>query len=103
MRLNRFENTKRNIVVGEIDKVFGILLPFIVRTMIIHIIGAEYLGLTGLFYSIVQMLNLTEMGFGTAIVYSMYKPIAENDEKTIHALLAFYSKIYRLVGIVDFI
>ncbi len=99
MRLNRSENTKRNIIVGEIDKISGILLPFFVRTMILHVIGAEYLGLTGLFYSILQMLNLTEMGFGTAIVYSMYQPIAQNDTKMINALLTFYKKVYQRVGI----
>lgn len=99
MRLERSQNTKRNIIVLEIDKISGILLPFAVRTMIIHLIGAEYLGLTGLFYSIIQMLNLAEMGFGAAITYSMYKPIAENDSRLIGALLRFYAKIYRFVGI----
>lgn len=99
MRLDRLGNTRRNIMIGEIDKVTGILLPFIVRTMMIHLLGAQYLGLTSLFYSIMQMLNLMEMGFGTAITYSMYKPIAENDGKTMNALLKYYSKIYRFVGI----
>ncbi|MDO4622196.1 MAG: hypothetical protein Q4B22_04510 [Eubacteriales bacterium] len=99
MRLTRTENTKRNIIVGEIDKISGVILPFIVRTMIIHLIGADYLGLTSLFYSILQMLNLMEMGFGTAIIYSLYKPIAENDDRKINALLQYYKKIYRTVGI----
>ena len=87
MKLERTANTKRNIIVGEIDKIIGILLPFVVRTMIINLMAVEYLGLTSLFYSIVQMLNLVELGFGTAIIYSMYKPIAENDIKKINALL----------------
>ena len=100
MRLDRTGNTKRNIITGEIDRFVGIILPFIVRTMIIHLMGAEYLGLTGLYYSIVQMLNLAELGFGTAIVYSMYKPIAENDARMINALLKFYAKVYRIVGFV---
>ena len=100
MRLKRIENTKRNIVTGEIDRFLGILLPFIVRTMMIHLMGAEYLGLTSLYYSILQMLNMAEMGFGAAIVYSMYKPIAENDTTTINALLKFYRTVYRVVGIV---
>ena len=93
MKLERTANTKRNIFIGEIDKFVGILLPFIVRTMIIHLMAAEYLGLMSLFYSIVQMLNLVELGFGTAIIYSLYKPIAEDDKKKINALLFFYSKI----------
>lgn len=99
VRWNRSENTKRNILTGMADKVSGILLPFAVRTMILHRIGAEYLGLTGLFYSILQALNLAEMGFGTAIVYSMYQPIARGDIKTINALLSFYQKVYCCVGI----
>lgn len=98
-RWNRSENTKRNILTGMADKVSGVLLPFVVRTMILHRIGAEYLGLTGLFYSILQALNLAEMGFGTAIVYSMYQPIARGDTKTINALLSFYEKVYRRVGL----
>lgn len=100
MRLERTLNTKRNIFVGEIDRLIGILLPFIVRTMIIHLMAAEYLGLMSLFYSIVQMLNLVELGFGTAIIYSMYKPIADNDTKKINALLKFYSKVYIVVGLI---
>ena len=99
MKLERSQNTKRNILVGEADKAAGILLPFIVRTMIIHQMGASYLGLTGLFYSIIQMLNLAEMGFGMAITFSMYGPIAKDDTETINALLRFYSRIYRFVGL----
>ncbi len=100
MKLERSRNTKRNIIVGEADKIAGTILPFIVRTLIIHQLGASYLGLTGLFYSIIQMLNLTEMGFGMAITFSMYKPIADNDEKMINALLRFYARVYRIVGLV---
>lgn len=100
MRLNRVKNTKRNIIIGEIDKILGIILPFIVRTMMIHLLGAECLGLNGLFYSIMQMLNLAEMGFGSAIIFSMYKPIAENDTDSINALLYFYAKVYRAVGLI---
>ena len=100
MRLDRVGNTKRNIIFGELDRFLGIILPFIVRTMMIHLLGAKYLGLTGLFYSIVHMLNLAELGFGNAIIYSMYKPIADNDVKAINALLRFYALVYRVVGIV---
>lgn len=100
MRLERSANTKRNIIVGMLDKFTGILLPFIVRTLILHIMGTHYLGLTGLFYSIIQMLNLAELGFGTAIIYSMYKPIAEGDTKAINSLMKYYAKVYRRVGTV---
>ena len=100
MRLERSLNTKRNIIAGEIDKIVGIICPFIVRTLIIKIIGIDYLGLTSHYYSILQMLNLVEMGFGTALVYSMYAPIAQNRDDAINALIQFYKKIYRILGLI---
>lgn len=98
MRLARSENTKRTVIVGEIDRLSGILLPFFVRTLIIRLIGAEYLGLTGLFYSIVQTLSLAELGFGTSIVFSMYRPLADNDTEGVRSLLDYYARIYRRAG-----
>lgn len=100
MRLNKTQNAKRNMVYGIGNKFLNLLLPFVVRTAIINVLGAEYLGIDSLFTSILQVLNLSELGFGTAMVYSMYKPIAEDDTETICALLALYKKIYRIIGLV---
>ena len=100
MQLDIVKNTKRNIIFGFFNKVIVLLLPFLSRTIIIDKIGAEYLGLDGLFGSVLHVLNLSELGFSSAIVYSMYKPIANNETDTICALLALYRKVYRMVGIV---
>lgn len=100
MQLEIVKNAKRNMLFGIINKIVIMLLPFLVRTIIIKELGADYLGLDSLFTSILQVLNLSELGFGTAIVYSMYKPITENDEDTICALLSLYRKIYKVVGVV---
>lgn len=99
MKIDRSGNAKRNLFFGTLNKVVTVVLPFTVRTTIIHILGAEYLGLGSLFSSILQVLSLTELGVGSAIVYSMYKPIANDDSDTLCALLAFYKKIYFLIGI----
>lgn len=88
--MNRTQNATRNIVFGVILKIYQILLPFIMRTAMIYLMGVEYLGLNSLFTSILQVLNLAELGVGSAMVYSMYKPIAENDKLTICALLKLY-------------
>lgn len=100
MRLNRTKNAIKNTVWGIIYKICILLFPFAVRTVLIKKLGIEYLGLNSLFTSILNMLNLTELGVGTAIVYSMYKPIAENDYKTIRALMALYKKLYTAIGII---
>ena len=94
MRLDKRKNTKRNIVSGFLNKVVMLICPFLIRTIIIRTLGSEYLGLNSLFSSILQVLNLSELGFGSAMVYSMYKPIAEENHVAICALLRFYRKIY---------
>lgn len=99
MRLERRKNAIRGIVTGVINKASTLLLPFVVRTVLIRKLGMEYAGLNGLFTSILQVLNLTELGFSTAVVQSMYQPIAEDDEESICALLNFYRKAYFVIGL----
>ncbi|MDY6310998.1 MAG: polysaccharide biosynthesis protein [Cyanobacteriota bacterium] len=99
MQFNRTKNVKRNSVWGLISKIVGLLLPFAVRTVLIYSLGSEYLGLGSLFSSILTVLNLSELGVGSAIVFSMYKPLADDDEETVCALMNFYKKIYRFIGI----
>ncbi|WP_029071010.1 lipopolysaccharide biosynthesis protein [Kandleria vitulina] len=99
MKLSRFENTKRSSFWGIINKLIYLFFPFISRTIIIKELGVEYLGLNGLFTSVLTVLNLTELGIGGAIVFSMYKPLAENDDTKICALMNLYKTIYRYIGV----
>ena len=89
-----------NIIWGFIEKMITLICPFIIRTIMIYKLGNEYLGLNGLFTSILQVLSLAELVFGDAIVFSMYKPIIENDNKMLSALLNLYKKVYRIIGMV---
>jgi O-antigen/teichoic acid export membrane protein len=98
MQIERVVNAKRNIIYGFFLKSFQLIIPFFIRTIIIQVLGIEYLGLNCLFVSILQVLNLAELGVGSAMVYSMYKPIAEDDAKTINALLKLYKKYYNIIG-----
>lgn len=70
------------------------------RTAIIYLMGVQYLGLNSLFTSVLQVLNLAELGVGSAMVFSMYKPIAEDDNTTICALMKLYRTYYRVIGLV---
>lgn len=99
MIIERTRNAKRSIMAGIVYKMITILCPFLIRTLMIKILGGEYLGLNSLFTSVLQVLSLSELGFGGAIVFSMYKPIAEDDGKTICALLNLFRKFYFLVGL----
>lgn len=100
--MNRTKNSTRNLFYGIIEKAINIFLPFITRAIFIQKLGIEYLGISSLFASILQVLNLAELGFSSAIVYNLYEPIAKNNKEKICALLNLYKKIYRIVGIAIF-
>lgn len=98
MKIDVTSNAKKNIVVGVISKVILLILPFISRMVINRTIGVEYLGLNSLFTSILSVLTLSEMGLSSALVYHMYKPIAEDNKSEISSLLNFYRKAYIFIG-----
>lgn len=100
MKIERTKNTLRNIGFGFAYRMLNMILPFAARTTILYVLGEQYLGVSSLFTSILSFLSLAEMGVGGAMVYSMYKPIAENDTKTIRALLNLYRRLYHVIGIV---
>ena len=99
MRINRIKNSKRNLLFGVIYRIILTVLPFVNRTVLIRVLGVEYLGLNSLFASVLNILNLADLGFGAAIVFLMYKPIAENDTEQVCALLYFYKRVYQAIGI----
>ncbi len=100
MKIERSKNAGRNIVFGIILKIYQIVIPFIMRTVMIYFMGVQYLGLNSLFTSVLSVLSLAELGVGSAMVFSMYEPIAKADKKTICALMALYQKYYRIIGLV---
>lgn len=98
MRIASTNNTIRGIFFGVINKAVMIIMPFIIRSILIHKIGAEYAGLSSLFTSILRVLNVAELGFASAATFSLYKPIADEDTDKVCALLSFYRKIYYSIG-----
>ena len=100
MKIERTKSATRNMFSGWMLQVYNMVLPFIVRTAMIYIMGVEYLGLNSLFVSIITVLNLAELGVGSAMVYSMYKPIADDDHEKICKLMNLYKIYYRIIGLV---
>ena len=101
----KYDNT-RNILngmkYGVFYKILMLLLPFVLRTTMIYALGMEYVGINSLFTSILSALSLTELGFTSAIVFSMYKPIADEDHAKLCALLKYYRRVYQSIGVIIF-
>lgn len=97
--MTRTQRTVSNSIWGMMQKMISLLSPFIIRTIIIKTLGADYLGLNGLFVSVLQVLNMAELGISSAITFSLYKPIAQKDSNTICALMNLYRKVYKCIGV----
>ncbi len=95
---SRSKNSARNTLFAAIAFVTKMLLQFVVRAVFIRYFIAEYLGINGLFTNILNVLSLAELGVGNAIVYSMYKPIAENDTEKIKSLVRLYRNLYLIIA-----
>lgn len=98
--MSRTRNSLMNISANIIGQIVQMILQFVSRTVFVWFLSEEYLGVNGLFGNILNLLSLTELGFGTAIIYSLYKPISENDEKHITQLMNMYKRIYTIVAFV---
>lgn len=99
---SRLKNSALNFASGFLGRVLTILLNFIVRTIFIHCLNEAYLSVNGLYSNILTILSLAELGFGSAMVYRMYAPVAVKDYQKTAALLHFYKKIYAVIGAVIF-
>lgn len=97
--MSNINNLTKGITSGIFNKCIGLLLPFLSRTVLIYTLGLQYVGLNSLFSSILQVLNFSELGLGSAIVYLLYKPLADNDTNQINSILNFCKKCYRYIGL----
>lgn len=101
--MSRIRNTMLNIKVAYMGQVFVVIMNFITRRIFVETLNAELLGINGLFTNIMSLLSLAELGIGSAIIYSMYKPLAKEDHNHINSLLRFYKTTYYRIGLTVFL
>lgn len=99
MSNSRTKNSALTMLSSGVRQILTLLLTFVSRTVFIHTLGADYLGLNGLFSNILSILALSELGIGSAISFYLYKPIADKDSHRIRVLMNFYKICYRIVGL----
>lgn len=97
--MTRTQNVKRNLTFNIIKYIVQLILQFVSRTVLVYVLGAEYTGLNGLFTNIFSFLNLAELGIGSAIVFSMYKPLADGDYDQVRTLQRLYKKFYLCIAL----
>lgn len=91
---SRTNNVLKTSFVGTICNLINIILGFVYRTIFIHVLSSNYLGINGLFGNILQILSFADLGIGTAIIYRFYEPISKNDIRKVGQLMNFFRKVY---------
>lgn len=92
-----------NVTISITSKIIFLIFSIIVRKFLIKYAGNDANGVYSLYTSIISFLAVAELGVGTAINFSMYKPIIENDTKKVSALYNLYKKIYLIAGTIIFV
>ena len=100
---SRTINASKNALSSFCNKMIMLCLTFISRKLFIKYIGIEYLGINGLFANVLTLLSLADLGVGTAMNVSLYKPLAEHDTRKLSALLNYFRQLYHLIAITVFL
>lgn len=96
--MSRTDNSLKNMATGILGQIVTLLLQFVYRTIFIETLGVTYLSVNGLFTNVLTIFSFAELGIGQAIVFSLYKPLRENDILKIQALMGLYKKTYTIIG-----
>lgn len=94
----RSERSVKNSLYAITGQIISLVFGFITRLVFADVLGDEYLGVNNIFYSVLSLLSLTELGMGTAFTFALYKPIAEDDRDSISRIMNLYSLAYRIVA-----
>ena len=90
--------TLKNAQAALILSAIGFVVSFFFRKIFINTLGADLLGLNTTAYNLLEFINLAELGIGTAIAFSLYKPLAENDTNTINEIVSVQGRLYRYIA-----
>lgn len=99
---SRTLNSIKNVISNFSYQLLLLFLGFISRTVFLKVLSVEYLGIQGLFSDILNLLSMADLGFNTAMAFSLYKPLSDRDQETVSGLITFYQKVYRVIAVTIF-
>ena len=93
----------KNLTFSVAGRIIGMLTSFAGRAVFVKTLSAEYLGLGGFFGNIFAVISLCELGIGAAVAQSLYKPLADDKEYEVSAIVGYYTKISRIIAAVTLV
>lgn len=98
--MGRIQKAGKNIIFGYVNNLVILLVNFVQRTVFIYVLGKTLSGVNAVYTDVLSVLSLTELGIGTALNYSLYKPVAEHNLEKIKSYMRFYKKAYLTIACV---
>jgi O-antigen/teichoic acid export membrane protein len=95
---SRTEKSVKNSRVAMLWYCLFLVLTFFSRRVFIERLGGEVLGLSTAATNLLSCLNLAEMGIGTAIAFSLYRPLAEGDRVAVGEIVSVQGWLYRRIA-----
>ena len=96
--MGRVQAAKKNILFGYVGQIVTMVMAFVLRTFCIRYISEQILGVDGTFVEVLSFLNMAELGIGTALNFSLYKPVAEGDTEKIKSYMQMYRRAYYYIA-----
>lgn len=97
---SRIKNSMYNFITSMGAQLVTLVMNFVSRSVFINTLGENYLGISDLFSNILSLLSLAELGVGTAILYRLYEPLAQDNKPRVQAWMHFYKQAYRVIGLI---
>lgn len=88
----------KNATLGILFRILTIVFTFVNRTLFIHVLGEQYLGINGLYSSILSVLSLADLGVNSVLMFFLYEPLAHKDEKKLSTLIVYFRKVYYVIA-----
>jgi len=100
---SRVKKSTLNMATSAISSMLTLLLNYITRLIFVRFLSDSYLGINGLFSDILSILSMADLGLTTAMMFNLYKPLAENDTEKVKSLVCFFKKVYLIIASVVFV
>lgn len=97
---SRTVKSLKNAQVALLFYFVNLVLQFFSRKIFLDYLGNELLGLNTTAMTLLQFLNLAELGVGAAVAYSLYEPLASDNRKKVNEIVSIQGFLYNRIGLI---
>lgn len=100
MGKSRSQKFLYNTIISAVQQLVIMFVGFVIPIVMLTYFGSEINGVISSITQFMTYFSLVEAGIGSAAVFALYKPLADNDHKSINSIISATDKFYRKSGFV---